>query len=172
MDVFTEEKRSDVMSRIHSKDTGPEKVVRRLLTGAGFRYRLQSAALPGRPDLVLSKWKTVVFVNGCFWHMHSGCRLASRPESRTGYWLPKLERNRRRDLENERVLIASGWRVLVVWECACKKKRELDALQTRMAAFIRNDSGQEGSFLSLGAAEIEAAAPASSPKDTQEKPAG
>lgn len=160
MNVFTEEKRSDVMSRIHSKDTGPEKTVRRLLTGAGFRYRLQSAALPGRPDLVLSKWKTAVFVNGCFWHMHSGCRLASRPESRTDYWLPKLERNRRRDLENERVLIASGWRVLVVWECACNKKHQLGALQARMVAFIRNDSGQEGSFLSLGATEIEVAAQA------------
>lgn len=172
MDVFTEEKRSDVMSRIHSKDTGPEKVVRRLLTRAGFRYRLQSAALPGRPDLVLSKWRTVVFVNGCFWHMHSGCRLASRPESRTDYWLPKLERNRRRDLENERVLIASGWRVLVVWECACKKKHPLEALQARMATFIRNDSEQEGSFLSLGASELEAAAPASSSKDAQEKTAG
>lgn len=163
MDVFTEEKRSDVMSRIHSKDTGPEKVVRRLLTSAGFRYRLQSAALPGRPDLVLSKWKTVVFVNGCFWHMHSGCRLASRPESRTDYWLPKLERNRRRDLENERVLIASGWRVLVVWECACKK-RETQALLARMSAFIRNDTGQEGSFLSIGASDLETDTPISSQK--------
>ena len=114
-DVFTAEKRSDVMSRIRSEDTKPEILVRKLLFASGFRFRLHDRRFPGRPDVVLKKWKTVILVNGCFWHSHSGCRFASKPSSHEGYWTEKLRRNRERDAENQRKLLEDGWRVLIVW---------------------------------------------------------
>lgn len=128
------------MRAIRSCDTKPELVVRRLLFAAGFRYRLHDAKLPGKPDIVLRKWKTAVFVNGCFWHQHEGCPRASIPSSNNEYWLPKLARNKARDREEQAALMAAGWRVLVVWECACQKKT-LPMLQVKMAEFIRNTDG-------------------------------
>jgi len=107
------------MAAIRGKNTRPEITVRRILHGLGYRFRLHSAALPGKPDIVLPKHKCVVFVNGCFWHQHSQavCPLSRRPKSRLEYWGPKLERNRKRDTENQRKLRRIGWRVLVIWEC-------------------------------------------------------
>ena len=167
MDVFSEEKRSEVMSHIRSRDTKPELFVRRLLFHEGFRYRLQAKSMPGRPDIVLARWRVAVFVNGCFWHMHEGCRLSARPSAHAGYWLPKLQRNRERDLESERALLDAGWRVLIVWECACRK-RLAEALSARMAAFIRNESGREGPVLSIGRADMEAPPPSSRAPDPEE----
>lgn len=135
-DVFSSEKRSAVMQRIRSADTKPEILVRRLLFASGFRFHLQVKNLPGKPDIVLPKWKTVVFVNGCFWHQHPGCRRATIPASRKDYWLPKLKRNVERDAEEQDALIESGWRVLVVWECACRKDFR-DDLQRLMERFIK-----------------------------------
>lgn len=119
MDVFEAEKRSQIMRAIKSADTKPEIFVRKLLHASGFRYSLRSAKLPGRPDIVLTRWRTVVFVNGCFWHQHHGCPRATLPTTRKDYWHTKLRQNVLRDEAEQETLLQLGWRVLIVWECAC-----------------------------------------------------
>lgn len=137
MDVFSTEKRSDIMSKIHSGDTKPEMIVRRLLFAMGFRYRLHDRKLPGVPDLVLRKYKTAVFVHGCFWHAHDGCPRATVPKSNETFWRDKLARNKARDEAVRRELLSAGWRVLTVWECACGKKT-LALLAKNAADFLRD----------------------------------
>ena len=126
VDVMSAERRSLLMSRIRGKNTSPELKVRRLLWLSGFRYRLHSKGLPGKPDMVFAKRRAVIFVHGCFWHRH-GCKLASNPKSRQDYWLPKFERNVRRDAEHRATLEAAGWRVVVIWECEAKARDQLQA---------------------------------------------
>ena len=109
--------RSAQMRRIRKTGTKPEMRVRRAAHGLGYRFRLHRNDLPGTPDLVFPRLNKVVLVHGCFWHQHPGCRLARQPKSRLDYWLPKLERNRARDLESTAALRAIGWTVLVIWEC-------------------------------------------------------
>lgn len=128
VDSVSEAKRSEVMSRVRHKDTGPEIAVRRLVHQAGFRYRLHVAHLPGRPDLVFKGRKKVIFVHGCFWHAHHGCRYARVPKSRTDFWLTKLASNRVRDERNLRDLSAAGWEVLVIWECELRKPDLIDKI--------------------------------------------
>ncbi len=108
------------MASIRGKDTKPELLVRRFLFGRGFRYRLNHKRLPGHPDLVLRKYRTVVFVNGCFWHGHEGCRYYRLPNSNVGYWKNKILRNRERDVETQQVLAKMGWHCITVWECQLK----------------------------------------------------
>jgi DNA mismatch endonuclease (patch repair protein) len=108
--------RSRAMRSVRSHGTKPEITVRKALWRAGFRFRLHRADLPGRPDIVLPKYQTIVFVHGCFWHSHD-CAAGRRPKSNTNYWLPKLIRNKRRDEEAAAALRALGWRVLIIWEC-------------------------------------------------------
>ena len=120
-DNHTKEARRRNMSRIRSKDTKPEEKVRKYLFSKGFRYRKNVRTLPGCPDIVLSKYKTVIFVNGCFWHKHD-CPRFVWPSSNEAYWIPKIQRNVERDESNKRQLISMGWNVLVVWECQLKKK--------------------------------------------------
>jgi DNA mismatch endonuclease (patch repair protein) len=118
------------MGRVRSKDTGPELVVRRLVHAMGYRYRLHGKGLPGRPDLVFRSRGKLIFVHGCFWHLHKGCALARLPKSRTDFWLPKLEANRLRDAKTQRALRRAGWKVLVVWECQLKSEaRTRDTLR-------------------------------------------
>jgi len=105
------------MSRVRSKDTGPEMRVRRLLHGLGYRYRLHDRSLPGCPDLVFAKWGAVIFVHGCFWHSHEGCPSNRQPKSNRAYWASKRAGNVARDRTNERLLRRAGWKVLVIWEC-------------------------------------------------------
>jgi DNA mismatch endonuclease (patch repair protein) len=105
------------MRRIRSKDTSPELVLRRLVHGLGYRFRLHRKDLPGRPDLVFAKRRKIVFVHGCFWHQHGGCREGRIPSSRLDYWVPKLEKNQIRDAANRALLEEQGWKVLIVWEC-------------------------------------------------------
>ena len=105
------------MRRIRGKDTSPEMVVRRLVHGTGFRYRLHVQSLPGRPDLVFPRLRRIIQVHGCFWHQHSGCPQSHVPKTRIEYWRPKLANNKRRDRKNERALRALGWEVLTVWAC-------------------------------------------------------
>lgn len=119
-DIFTREKRSQVMARIRNKNTGPEKMVRSLLHRLGYRFRLQRQGLPGRPDIVLPKYKTVVFVHGCFWHQHEGCSDARPPLTNRNFWIPKLESNKARDTQVTKRLNELGWNVVVVWECQLK----------------------------------------------------
>jgi len=126
-DVFDRAKRSQVMGCIRSKDTRPELAVRRALHGAGFRYRLHDRRLPGKPDIVLPKWKAVVLVQGCFWHAHY-CRLCKIPSSNTEYWTQKLARNKARDEKNVAALRRLGWRVFLIWECRLKSDLE-DTIQ-------------------------------------------
>lgn len=117
VDVVDKATRSRMMSGIKGKNTRPEMMVRRYLHGRGFRYRLHVKGLPGTPDLVLPKYRAVIFVHGCFWHQHQGCRYATIPKTRKEFWLEKLAANRCRDLANETKLGALGWRVLTIWEC-------------------------------------------------------
>lgn len=151
MDVFDSLKRSDVMSRIRSKDTKPEICIRKLLFAEGFRYRIHSRRLPGCPDLVLPKYRTAVFVHGCFWHSHSGCKRSTTPSTRVDYWNEKLRRNQERDLIVKEELLRAGWRVLVVWECACRKKFST-RLQEMMSVFIRD---KQGNFMEIGQGNFE-----------------
>jgi len=109
------------MSRIGSKNTKPEMLVRRYLFSHGYRYRLNVGKLPGRPDIVLPKYRTAIFVNGCFWHGHSGCRYYTVPKTNVDFWIGKVNRNRERDLEAATQLESLGWNVMTVWECELKK---------------------------------------------------
>lgn len=134
VDVVTPEVRSKMMASIRGRDTKPEMIVRRYLHGLGFRYRLSPRNMPGKPDLVLPRYKAVVFVHGCFWHGHGGCRYAAVPATRTEFWMTKISANKRRDNASEERLLANGWRVAVVWECALKSNQS-NALQ-RTADFV------------------------------------
>jgi len=115
------------MSCVRGRDTGPERLVRSLLHRMGYRFRLQAKHLPGKPDLVLPRHRIAVFVHGCFWHQHSGCRKAARPTTRTEFWNKKLDGNMERDLRNRRLLVDLGWNVLVVWECETRDREQLAA---------------------------------------------
>lgn len=121
------------MSRIRSCDTSPEMIVRRLVHGMGFRYRLHVPDLPGKPDIVLPRLRRIIDVRGCFWHQHAGCIDSHIPKSRRSYWLPKLRRNRRRDEQNMRELRRLGWHVCVVWECEANAAARLSK---RLARFL------------------------------------
>ena len=109
------------MSRIRGKATKPELLVRHWLWSHGYRYRLNVKSVPGKPDIVLRKYRTAIFVNGCFWHGHEDCRLYSIPKSNTDFWMAKIQRNRERDQEEYKALHDAGWQVVVIWECQLKK---------------------------------------------------
>lgn len=117
MDTLTEAQRSERMSRIRSKNTAPELAVRQALFALGYRYQLHRKDLPGKPDLVFPSRKKIVFVHGCFWHAHGGCKVANLPKSRTEFWQAKFQRNIERDKVNEKALRRMGWSTLTVWEC-------------------------------------------------------
>ena len=131
MDGLTAEQRSKIMASIHSKNTKPEMMVRRYLFACGFRYRVNYRRLPGTPDIVLRKYRTCIFVNGCFWHGHEGCDKYRLPKTNVEFWRHKIERNKQRDIEVQHKLAKMGWHVMTVWECQLdtKEKRE----QTLMA---------------------------------------
>lgn len=120
MDVHDKETRSYNMSRIKGKDTKPEEIVRKYLFKKGFRYRKNDKRLPGNPDIVLPKYKTVILVNGCFWHKHEGCKYFVWPKSNPEFWKEKIERTVERDRQKTSELADEGWRVIVVWECELK----------------------------------------------------
>lgn len=117
MDKLNEKQRSWLMSRVRRTNTRPEIVVRRILHRLGLRFRLHAKKLPGRPDIVLSRWRIVIFVHGCFWHRHNGCSKTTTPSSNKGFWLDKFATNVKRDKRCRRQLRDAGWRVIVVWEC-------------------------------------------------------
>ena len=121
-DNHTKEIRSYNMSRIRSKNTKPEEMVRKYLFSQGFRYRKNDTRLPGKPDIVLTKYKTVIFVNGCFWHKHEGCRYFVWPKTNEDFWRTKINANVFRDQENMKLLSELGWNVIVIWECELRKE--------------------------------------------------
>lgn len=132
-DILTIRERSVRMRLVRSKNTKPEIAVRKLLSVMGYRYRMHSKDLPGRPDIAFPSRKKVVFVHGCFWHQHENCRLGRMPKSRLGYWRAKLEANSRRDARHVRELRQLGWRALVIWECQLVR---LGRLAARLERFL------------------------------------
>ena len=128
MDVHSKETRSFNMSRIKGKNTKPEILVRKYLFSQGLRYRLYSKKLPGRPDIVLQKYHTVIFIHGCFWHGHEGCRYFVVPKTRTEWWLNKINTNRENDRKNCELLKEMKWNVITVWESSLKKKKQESTL--------------------------------------------
>lgn len=140
-DIVDQATRSRMMAAIRSKDTRPEKLLRSGLHRLGFRFRLHRRNLPGKPDIVLPRWRAVVFVHGCFWHGHD-CPLFRWPATREAFWRDKIERNRARDLVTTSRLAGEGWRVLTVWECALKGSGRIGADETvaRTAAWLARDA--------------------------------
>ncbi len=136
-DTLTSERRSWNMSRIRGRDTGPELVLRSLLHRAGFRFRLHAKQLPGRPDIILPRYRTAIFVHGCFWHRHPGCRNATTPSTRREFWQAKFDGNVSRDARNQAELEAAGWTVLTVWEC--ELKADAEGVARRLASDLRED---------------------------------
>jgi DNA mismatch endonuclease Vsr len=133
MDTLTKAQRSERMSRIRSKDTRPELAVRQALFGLGYRYQLHRKDLPGKPDIVFPSRKKAVFVHGCFWHAHEGCKVANLPKSRTEFWQAKFQRNIERDKLNKHALRQMGWTTLTVWECEIKHP---DRLLRRVKGYL------------------------------------
>lgn len=132
-DVHSKETRSYNMSRIKSKDTKPELLVRKFLHKNGFRYRLHVKDMPGKPDIVLPKYKTVIFIHGCFWHGHEGCRYFVVPKTRTEWWVNKINGNTSNDIKAETALIANRWKIIKIWECELKKASLDNSLNTLIA---------------------------------------
>jgi DNA mismatch endonuclease (patch repair protein) len=132
-DIVDKATRSRMMAGIRNRDTTPERLVRQELYRMGIRYRLQNGKLPGRPDIVIGRLRTVIFVHGCFWHRHPGCRMAYTPKSNVEFWLTKLESNVARDTRNQARLVEQGWRVIVIWEC---ETRDHTALREQLARML------------------------------------
>nr|VFJ75576.1 MAG: T/G mismatch-specific endonuclease [Candidatus Kentron sp. FW] len=140
MDTLSREERSRRMSLIRNAGSSPEMKLRRLVHGMGFRYRLHAGDLPGRPDLVFPSRRAVIFMHGCFWHRHEGCKLARLPKSKLDFWKPKLESNRIRDLQKQQQLRDLGWRVLVVWEC---ELADTDRVSALVREFLGKQTGEK-----------------------------
>ena len=141
-DKFSKEKRSNIMSRIASKETKLEIEVRKFLFSKGFRYRKNVKSLPGAPDIVLGKYKTVIFLHGCFWHRHEACRRSKLPETRSEFWEKKISANVSRDKRNINLLEKLGWNVLVVWQCEIRNRVEREQ---RLAALVSQIRGGKAS---------------------------
>ena len=142
-DVHSKETRSKNMAAVSGKNTKPELLIRKALHRLGFRFRLHDKNLPGKPDLVLPKYKAVIFINGCFWHHHD-CHLFTWPATRKDFWRTKIEANKARDIETVKQLRSMGWRVLTIWECSLKGKSRLpmDALTSTVSKWIKGDSAE------------------------------
>lgn len=125
MDNLTKDQRKLCMSRIRSKNTKPEKIVRKILTDLNVGYRLHNPKLPGKPDIVIAKIKTTIFINGCFWHQHKGCKKQAMPKANIKYWKNKLKRNIEKQKEDIKKLKLDGWKVYIIWECQTKDKENL-----------------------------------------------
>lgn len=140
-DVMTPEQRSRNMAAIKWKDTKPEMIVRKYLFSRGLRFRVQVRKLPGNPDIVLPKYKTVIFVNGCFWHGHEGCKYFRLPKSNVEFWKEKIERNIERDRESMQALIDLGWKVIRVWECGLRNKANREEALNKIYDSITSPDG-------------------------------
>ena len=141
-DKLTPEQRHKCMSHIRSKNTKPEMVVRKFLFSKGFRYRINVRNLPGTPDIVMRKYRTVIFINGCFWHGHEGCKYYVIPKSNSDFWIKKIQRNQERDMQERILLRQMGWHVIVIWECQVRPKTKDETLKrleyTLNSIFLNN----------------------------------
>lgn len=142
MTPLEKQRRHDNMAAIHSKDTKPELIVRKYLFARGFRYRLNHRRLPGHPDIVMRKYRTCIFVNGCFWHGHEGCKYFTMPKTNTEFWQKKITRNKERDQQQKARLAEMGWHCITLWECELKPKIRLQTLTaleyTLNGIFLKN----------------------------------
>lgn len=155
MDIVDKETRSRMMAAVKGRNTRYEIAIRKRLFSKGFRYRINSGNLPGRPDIVLPKYRTIIFINGCFWHYHE-CHLSRLPKSRVEWWREKLEANRQRDTRNIDLLMSESWRVLIIWECSfrhsgLRKESEFDRICEIASDFILSDI----EFLEIHAPELQ-----------------
>lgn len=148
-DIVSKETRSRMMEGIRSKDTKPEMTLRRALHARGLRYRLHANDVTGKPDMIFPKFRAAVFVHGCFWHRHVGCRYATTPATRADFWQRKFAANMRRDKTVRECLAAGGWRVAIVWECALRKPNMVPAVTELVVNWLES----QDSFLDLGASE-------------------
>lgn len=141
-DIVDKQTRSRMMAGIKGKNTKPELVLRRALHARGFRYRLHSKTVPGRPDLVFPKHHAIVFVHGCFWHRHEGCRYTTTPSTRPEFWQAKFDANVARDRSVHDQLLDAGWRVATVWECALRRPAETALAANLLAAWLRSSAAE------------------------------
>ena len=139
-DIVDKQTRSRMMSGIRGKDTKPEMVLRRALHARGFRYRLHGKGIPGRPDIILARHRAVIFVHGCFWHRHEGCRYATTPATRPEFWAEKFAANVRRDRAVCDALAADGWRVAMTWECALRRPQSVERTASAVEKWLLSDS--------------------------------
>lgn len=151
-DIVDRQTRSRMMAGIKGKNTKPELALRRSLHARGFRYRLHSKNVHGRPDLVLPKHRAVIFVHGCFWHRHEGCRYATTPATRAAFWKAKFDANVARDSAVRGALLAAGWRVAAIWECALRKPEQVTVATDRLSAWLLTETDA----LELGEREVSA----------------
>lgn len=142
-DVFTAEKRSAIMSRIKGENTKPEILVRKVIHSLGYRFRLHSKKLLGKPDIVFPRHRKIIFVNGCFWHGHTGCSRSALPSTNKEFWRDKIVRNKARDISVRRKLNREGWKLLVVWQC---QTRNLESLSKRLATFLKSENPRIGTY--------------------------
>lgn len=149
-DIVDKQTRSRMMAGIKGKDTKPELVLRRALHARGFRYRLHSKTVPGRPDLVFPKHHAIVFVHGCFWHRHEGCRYTTTPSTRPEFWQAKFDANVTRDRSVHDQLLDAGWRVATVWECALRRSEETALAANLLAAWLRSSAAE----IQIGTADV------------------
>ncbi|MFP4546918.1 MAG: very short patch repair endonuclease [Fidelibacterota bacterium] len=136
MDVFSKDKRSEIMSNISDSNTKPEIIVRSILHKMGYRFRLHKKNLPGKPDIVLPKHRKIIFVHGCFWHSHENCRRSKRPSTNTKFWSKKLDSNKKRDKKILKQLKDIGWKVLIVWTCEINK---IENLKNKLKMFLNEE---------------------------------
>ena len=139
-DIVDSRTRSEMMSRVRGRDTGPELVIRRIAHRLGFRFRLHCKHLPGTPDIVFPRYRAVILVHGCFWHRHPGCIHASSPKTRVQFWEDKFRETVSRDRRNEAALHNLGWRILIVWEC---ETRDAAAVASRISGFLRSETPKQ-----------------------------
>lgn len=149
-DIVDSQTRSRMMAGIRGKDTKPELALRRSLHALGFRYRLHAKGVPGKPDIVMPKYQAVIFVHGCFWHRHEGCRYATVPSTRPEFWSAKFDANVARDAAVRSALLAAGWRVATVWECALRKETGVEAARDIVAAWLH----QGNAVLEVGGVDV------------------
>jgi DNA mismatch endonuclease (patch repair protein) len=135
-DILSAKKRSWLMAQVKGTNTRPEKAVRSFLHKLGYRFRIHNKSLPGSPDIVLRKYMTVIFVNGCFWHQHKNCARSRPPKSNAQFWTNKFVQNIARDIRNKRALRKQGWRVIVVWECSIERKKNTQKTLEKVAAML------------------------------------
>jgi DNA mismatch endonuclease, patch repair protein len=137
-DIFSKAKRSEIMSKISGKETKPEITVRKFLFSQGFRYRKNDKRLPGKPDIVLPKYKTVIFVHGCFWHGHQNCKKSALPQTNHEFWKNKIQKNIERDKSKQKELKKLGWKAITIWQCRIKNKTLFEKGMKKIVEKIRN----------------------------------